>query len=148
MFPANPDLDMMAGYGSPADMLGEVIPFPMPEPVITPEMMRVVQMEPGPMPTLMASAPASMSALAPFTAGTPKLSAAWPDRKLTMPTLNSCACTGADRPTANSAAATDDGSTACTFARRRSPVDVTRRACSLGDCFMVSSWLGISLEQG
>ena len=31
----------------------------------TPAMIRVVQIEPGPMPTLMASAPASISALAP-----------------------------------------------------------------------------------
>ena len=31
----------------------------------TPATMRVVQIEPGPMPTLMASAPASISALAP-----------------------------------------------------------------------------------
>src|SRR5450432_4345280 len=35
---------------------------------------------------------ASTRTLAPLTAGMPKLSAAWPDRKLTMPTLNvSCA---------------------------------------------------------
>src|SRR6185295_2899238 len=35
---------------------------------------------------------ASTSTLAPLTAGMPKLSAAWPERKLTMPTLNvSCA---------------------------------------------------------
>src|SRR5687767_4829800 len=36
---------------------------------------------------------ASITTLAPLTAGMPKLSAAWPDRKLTMPTLKvSCAC--------------------------------------------------------
>ena len=36
----------------------------------TPATMRVVQIEPGPMPTLIASAPASISALAPSTVAT------------------------------------------------------------------------------
>ena len=36
----------------------------------TPATMRVVQIEPGPMPTLMASAPASISALAPSAVAT------------------------------------------------------------------------------
>src|SRR5450432_334298 len=40
---------------------------------------------------------ASTSTLAPLTAGMPKLSAAWPDRKLTMPTLKvSCAWVALD----------------------------------------------------
>ena len=34
---------------------------------------------------------ASSSVFAPFTAGTPKLSAAWPERKLTIPILKSSA---------------------------------------------------------
>src|SRR5436190_24082769 len=46
---------------------------------------------------------ASTSTLAPLTAGMPKLSAAWPERKLTMPILNvSCACAA---PAHNAAAA-------------------------------------------
>ena len=45
---------------------------------------------------------ASIITLAPLTAGMPKLSAAWPDRKLTMPSLKvSCACA----PLATSSAA-------------------------------------------
>jgi hypothetical protein len=36
----------------------------------TPATMRVVQIEPGPMPTLMASAPQSMSAFAPSAVAT------------------------------------------------------------------------------
>src|SRR5689334_5018173 len=44
---------------------------------------------------------ASTTTLAPLTAGMPKLSAACPERKLTMPSLNvSCACAAAAQASA------------------------------------------------
>src|SRR5213592_880879 len=50
---------------------------------------------------------ASITTLAPLTAGMPKLSAAWPDRKLTMPSLNvSCACAPAAHAAPANASAT------------------------------------------
>src|SRR5687767_2086021 len=47
---------------------------------------------------------ASITTLAPLTAGMPKLSAAWPDRKLTMPILK-VSCAWAVVPNRNNAAA-------------------------------------------
>jgi hypothetical protein len=50
---------------------------------------------------------ASITTLPPFTAGTPKLSAAGPDRKLTMPSRNvSCADAFAANSAATASAAT------------------------------------------
>src|SRR6187397_1041598 len=73
---------------------------------------------------------ASTRTLAPFTAGMPKLSAAWPDRKLTMPILNvSCACA----PPAQKAAAAPASASAAGCQDR------LREVCLVMPCLL---WVG------
>src|SRR4051794_17101766 len=70
---------------------------------------------------------ASTSTLAPLTAGMPKLSAAWPERKLTMPILNvSCAC----------AAPAHHAAAAPASARRKGCQDRLREVCRVMPCLL------------
>ena len=59
----------------------------------TPATIRVVQIEPGPMPTLMESAPESISALAPSAVATlPATTCTLFDSRFTRPTASSTCC--------------------------------------------------------